>query len=49
MLNRKSGVAKGVSSSAQEKVEFAKKRDMKSILSQTENTLLTQFKRSIKK
>lgn len=49
MFNRKTGVAKGVSSSAQEKAEFAKKRDMKSILSQKENSILNQFKKSIKK
>ena len=49
MLNRKNGVSKGVSSNTQEKVEFAKKRDMKPILSQKELKILNDFKVSIKK
>ena len=49
MLNRRDGVSKGVSSSTQEKMEFAKKRDMKSILSQKELKILNSFKNSIKK
>lgn len=49
MLERKSGVSKGMSSSAKEVIEFSKKRDMKSILSQKENQLLNNFKKSVTK
>ena len=38
----------GISSTAQEKVEIAKKRDLSGVLTNLENKMLKAFKKSVK-